>query len=328
MTNTSCFKVFKSELTNNKDFRVLGTSDEPYFVARDIAEFLEYTNTTKAVRDHIDDEDKLTAKQFDKNRENNLTPLKLQGNTILINESGLYSLIIRSNKPIAKKFKRWVTSEVLPSIRQSGKYKIHKELLESERVLSNTVNELKNVKIKNEKLLKRQKRDKYDKGNCCYVLTHEAFEGFYKQPYFKIGKATQTSNEQPSAFMKRLSTYNTCAPTNYKVHYVLYTENNSMLENLIKIKFMNNLDPANKEWVKGVKVDRIISFMKEVCELCCMAYREFPEIEEWDDEREYELNMLVQMLQAYQNELTDNQKRNIQKNNSSLIDEFSTFVFH
>ena len=70
-------QVFKSILTNEKELRVLGTPSDPYFVAKDIAEFLEYTNTRKAIRDHIDNEDKLTLLQYNKHRRNESTPLKL-----------------------------------------------------------------------------------------------------------------------------------------------------------------------------------------------------------------------------------------------------------
>ncbi|UZQ49185.1 Bro-N domain-containing protein [Clostridium kluyveri] len=86
---------------------------QPRFVGKDVAEILEYTNPQKAIRDHIDDEDKLTER------------IVLAGqncNVVCINESGLYSLILSSKLPIAKKFKRWVTSEILPQIRQTGGY--------------------------------------------------------------------------------------------------------------------------------------------------------------------------------------------------------------
>lgn len=89
--------------------RTMEINGEPWFVGKDIADILEYTNTAKAIRDHVDDEDKLTERIVlsGQNRE-----------AILINESGLYSLILSSKMSNAKKFKRWVTSEVLPSIRK------------------------------------------------------------------------------------------------------------------------------------------------------------------------------------------------------------------
>lgn len=93
--------------------RTLVSDNEPYFLGRDVAEVLEYANTAKAIRDHVDDEDKLTER------------IVLSGQrreAILINESGLYSLILSSKLPTAKRFKRWVTSEVLPTIRKHGAY--------------------------------------------------------------------------------------------------------------------------------------------------------------------------------------------------------------
>lgn len=100
----------------NREFgeiRTVTVDGEPWFVAKDIAEILQYTNTQKAIRDHVDEEDKLTERIVlsGQNRE-----------VICINESGLYSLILSSKMPGAKRFKRWVTSEVLPQIRRTGTY--------------------------------------------------------------------------------------------------------------------------------------------------------------------------------------------------------------
>ncbi len=101
----------------NKDFgeiRSLTINNEPWFVGKDIADILGYTNASKALSDHVDNDDKL-------NNES-LSSLGQRGGW-LINESGLYSLILSSKLPTAKKFKRWVTSEVLPAIRKTGEYK-------------------------------------------------------------------------------------------------------------------------------------------------------------------------------------------------------------
>ena len=82
-------------------------------IGKDVAEVLEYTNPTKAIRIHCDDEDKLMSKMDTSFGEKD---------TYLINESGLYSLILRSKIEKAKRFKRWVTSEVLPALRKHGMY--------------------------------------------------------------------------------------------------------------------------------------------------------------------------------------------------------------
>lgn len=86
---------------------------EPWFVAKDVCDVLGYTNASKAISDHVDPEDKL-------NNES-LSSLGQRGGW-LVNESGLYSLVLSSKLPTAKEFKRWVTHEVLPQIRKTGGY--------------------------------------------------------------------------------------------------------------------------------------------------------------------------------------------------------------
>ena len=106
-------KIFENEEFGS--VRTMEINGEPYFVGKDVAEILGYANTSKALIDHVDDEDKL----------NNETLSSLgQRGGWLINESGLYSLILSSKLPTAKKFKRWVTSEILPAIRKTGSYSI------------------------------------------------------------------------------------------------------------------------------------------------------------------------------------------------------------
>ena len=103
-------------LFENKEFgeiRTLMIDGQPYFVGKDVAEILGYAEPRSAVSKKVDDEDRGVAKME--------TPSGVQEMTI-INESGLYSLILSSKLETAKKFKRWVTSEILPSIRQTGNY--------------------------------------------------------------------------------------------------------------------------------------------------------------------------------------------------------------
>ena len=106
-------KIFENEEFGS--VRTMEINGEPYFVGKDVAEILGYANTSKALIDHVDDEDKL----------NNETLSSLgQRGGWLINESGLYSLILSSKLSNAKKFKRWVTSEILPAICKTGSYSI------------------------------------------------------------------------------------------------------------------------------------------------------------------------------------------------------------
>lgn len=101
---------------NNPEFgtiRAIEVNGEPWLVGKDVAEALGYSNPRDALDRHVDDEDKATVGIHDGSQSRNMT---------IINESGLYSLVLSSKLPGAKKFKRWVTSEVLPSIRKHGTY--------------------------------------------------------------------------------------------------------------------------------------------------------------------------------------------------------------
>ena len=104
-------KIFKNDEFG--EVRTILIGAEPYFVGKDVAEILGYRNSRKALIDHIEDEDKAVTKCDTLGGMQDLT---------VINESGLYSLILSSKLPNAKKFKKWVTSEVLPSIRRHGIY--------------------------------------------------------------------------------------------------------------------------------------------------------------------------------------------------------------
>lgn len=110
-------KIFKF---NEKDIRTVIIDDEPYFVGKDVATVLGYSNTRDAIYKHVDNEDKGVAKCD--------TPSGMQEMTV-INESGVYSLIFGSKLPNAKNFKHWVTTEVLPTIRKHGAY-MTEEVLE------------------------------------------------------------------------------------------------------------------------------------------------------------------------------------------------------
>lgn len=114
----------------NQQVRTIEIENEPYFVGKDVATILGYSNPQKAVRDHVDEEDKTLNETF---TVNGTQP-------VLINESGLYSLILSSKLPNAKKFKRWVTSEVLPAIRKHGAYltpdKIEEALLNPDTLIN------------------------------------------------------------------------------------------------------------------------------------------------------------------------------------------------
>lgn len=144
-------QIFKSDDFGN--IRTTTINNEPYFVGKDITDILGYTNSSKALADHVDDDDKL-------NNES-LSSLGQRGGW-LINESGLYSLILSSKMPNAKKFKHWVTSEVLPSIRKHGAYMNEQTLeqaLTSPDFLIRLAQELKSEKEARQRLEKQAAED-------------------------------------------------------------------------------------------------------------------------------------------------------------------------
>ena len=115
------------------EIRTLEIEGEPWFVGKDVASILGYSNSRDALRKHVDEEDKGVA--------NCDTPGGIQ-ETAIINESGLYSLILSSKLPQAKAFKRWVTSEVLPAIRKHGLYAVN-EILENPDMVIAALTKLK-----------------------------------------------------------------------------------------------------------------------------------------------------------------------------------------
>ena len=139
------------QIFENKEFgkiRSLEINNEPYFIGKDIAEILGYERADNAIRNHVDEDDKLMHQISASGQSRNMT---------IINESGLYSLIMSSKLPSAKKFKRWVTSEVLPSIRKTGGYIFGEENMNEDELIA-TAMQVMNKKIEALKLENIQQR--------------------------------------------------------------------------------------------------------------------------------------------------------------------------
>ena len=118
---TNQLQVFKD--ANFGRLRTLTINNEPWFVGKDVAEALGYVDAKRAILQHIDDDDKQILRG-----QNTTFEIPNRGLTI-INESGLYSLIVSSKLPTAKSFKRWVTSEILPAIRKTGYFSVKEPVL-------------------------------------------------------------------------------------------------------------------------------------------------------------------------------------------------------
>ena len=148
----------KIQIFENPEFglvRTLEVNGEPWFVGKDVATILGYERATKAVADHVDTEDKDEVPIQDSIGRMQSTPI--------INESGLYSLILSSKLPKAKEFKRWVTSEILPGIRKHGAYMtdeaLYKAITEPDFLIQ-LATELKAEKEKRKVLEEKVERDK------------------------------------------------------------------------------------------------------------------------------------------------------------------------
>lgn len=172
--------------------RTLVINDEPYFVGKDVALILGYAKPRNAITAHVDEEDKKDAPiQGDLGGTQEMT---------VINESGLYSLILSSKLPKAKKFKHWVTSEVLPSIRKTGSYSIQQKvdsymiedsIARAKRWIEEE-EERRNLRltIENQKPMVMLAEERIDKKGC-YSLTDVT-----KSLHFKRGQITRWAKSQ------------------------------------------------------------------------------------------------------------------------------------
>lgn len=139
------------KIFENKEFgeiRTVVKDGEPWFVGKDVAEILGHSNPQRALRDYIDDDDKGVTKI--------VTPGGTQTMAI-INESGLYSLILSSKLPNAKKFKKWVTSEVLPSIRKNGGYIAGQEIMSDDELMARALQVAQNKILERDKQIETMK---------------------------------------------------------------------------------------------------------------------------------------------------------------------------
>lgn len=144
------------------EIRTIEADGAPWFVGRDVAAALGYQNPQRAIRDHVDEEDKGVTEM--------VTPGGRQAVPI-INESGLYSLIMSSKLPGAKRFKRWVTGEVLPSIRRSGLYATEKTV---DAILADPDVGIRLLTSLKEERVRRQQLESQARENAPKVLFHDA----------------------------------------------------------------------------------------------------------------------------------------------------------
>lgn len=159
-------QIFKNEEFGSVRTAVVGS--EVMFVGKDVADILGYQNGSRDINRHVDEEDRRKIMLFDGNQDKE---------TIIINESGLYSLVLSSKMPNAKKFKHWVTSEVLPSIRKNGGYIAGQETMTDEELLA------KALMVANNKIAERDR-----------IIEHQKAKIEYDRPKTIFADAVATSN--------------------------------------------------------------------------------------------------------------------------------------
>jgi prophage antirepressor-like protein len=173
---------------NNETVRIIGSFEEPWFIAKDVCSILGLSNVTEAIR-HIPE--KWRSSEI-------LSTTSGNQNTNIINEAGLYRLIMRSNKKVAQKFQEWVCGEVLPSLRKKGEYKMKEEYqLKLKELEDEKLEKDKQIKKLQNQVLQKQKRTVYSDKNCIYMIQDEFHK---KNRTYIIGKAIDLT--------QRLTTYN------------------------------------------------------------------------------------------------------------------------
>lgn len=205
---------------NNHTIKIIiDTNKVIWFNARDVSISLEYVNTAKAIRDLVDKEDKILFKNINFKYDIKFDTKNLQPHSIYISEAGLYELIIRSNLPSAKKFKRWITHDILPSIHKYGYYRTKMDADKEIAILKERIAylEKQRCKIKND-----CNKKSFPKGGIVYVID-------YSTKYDKVFRLGSTVDMN-----KRKSIYDTHMLHNKKVVFIEKSKCPRILESCIR----------------------------------------------------------------------------------------------
>lgn len=290
---------YQQLIFDNKNVRILGTCDQPWFIAKDIAEILGYKDTKKAVKKHVRDKNKKSLSD----EGGRIAPLRIHPDSILINEVGLYSLILKSKLPKAQEFEDWVTSDVLPSLRKKGTYTLSEEKqeefkqfnlklkeaeehnkrlqLECDRIKeTNNVLEKKNKKL-TQTINKYMKRHHYAKtgvnGACYYIYSVKCLEEDCKGLKIKHGIAGLGEND---TLDDRLKSHRTTDPyMNLELVISSSEEKIVLLEKNMQSKHRNNLVTPNHEIFSSKQdLDELTDNARKIIDVICSSKTEYEEI--------------------------------------------------
>ena len=245
------------KINNNEIVIIYDINGNIWFALRDIIKILGYTSIDNAIASV----NNMYKKKY--NDISHYSPLEsrinrpfIKPNKIFINEDGLYELLVISTKSLAKVFMRKYITNIMPTIRKTGKYILDKY---NKNKLDKMNTELKNVETKNKKLLNNQRNIKYPIGNALYIIKKKEDNKIF----YKIGY-TKNLN-------KRLKVYNTSYPNKILYDYYLLVEDKN-IDNCIK-KIMHDKEfIKNKEYYVST-ISKIIGFIKKceesINEICC-----------------------------------------------------------
>lgn len=238
------------------ELRTVKIDEEPWFVGKDVAEALGYSNTSKAIITHVADEDKII--KMLPNSQNG----KTVGKTYIINESGLYSLILSSKLPSAKEFKHWVTSEVLPSIRKNGAYIRNQENMTPAEIVARGL-------IAAQKIIEEREKEIVHLNNRCGRLTQTIAEKQDVINAISRNVPAPTKRMMLNRVMRRRSPELAQSRWSY-----LYARFDEIYHKNVKIRMKNyNAEPGHRKCSSILDfIDNVLNMLDELYDLAVKLF--------------------------------------------------------
>lgn len=238
------------------ELRTVKIDGEPWFIGKDVAEALGYSNTSKAIITHVADEDKII--KMLPNSQNG----KTVGKTYIINESGLYSLILSSKLPSAKEFKHWVTSEVLPSIRKNGAYIRNQENMTPAEIVARGL-------IAAQKIIEEREKEIVHLNNRCGRLTQTIAEKQDVINAISRNVPAPTKRMMLNRVMRRRSPELAQSRWSY-----LYARFDEIYHKNVKIRMKNyNAEPGHRKCSSILDfIDTVLNMLDELYDLAVKLF--------------------------------------------------------
>lgn len=238
------------------ELRTVKIDEEPWFVGKDVAEALGYSNTSKAIITHVADEDKII--KMLPNSQNR----KTVGKTYIINESGLYSLILSSKLSSAKEFKHWVTSEVLPSIRKNGAYIRNQENMTPAEIVARGL-------IAAQKIIEEREKEIVHLNNRCGRLTQTIAEKQDVINAISRNVPAPTKRMMLNRVMRRRSPELAQSRWSY-----LYARFDEIYHKNVKIRMKNyNAEPGHRKCYSILDfIEKVLNMLDELYDLAVKLF--------------------------------------------------------